>query len=207
MPESENSQAIIQAWYPGQAGGEAVADILFGKYNPSGKLPVTFYRNLSQLPDFEDYSMKGRTYRYLQEKPLFAFGYGLSYTTFSYGKASLCDAKGNILEKNQIANGKDMKILIPVSNTGNADGCETMQIYIRKKSDSKDAPFKTLRAFARKEIGKGATETVEITLQPSAFEFFDWKSLEVKTLNGEYVIYYGESSQDEKLQSIEVKLI
>ena len=86
-PESEICDGMIQAWYPGQAGGTAIADVLFGDYNPAGKLPVTFYRNTEQLPDFEDYAMKGRTYRYMTETPLFRFGHGLSYTTFDYGKA------------------------------------------------------------------------------------------------------------------------
>ena len=82
-PETENCDAILQAWYPGQEGGTAVADVLFGDYNPAGRLPVTFYKNMEQLPDFEDYSMQGRTYRYMKEAPLFPFGYGLSYTTFT----------------------------------------------------------------------------------------------------------------------------
>ena len=85
-PESKNCEAILQAWYPGQAGGQAVADVLFGEYNPAGRLPVTFYKNADQLPDFEDYNMKGRTYRYMEKTPLFAFGHGLSYSNFKYGK-------------------------------------------------------------------------------------------------------------------------
>ena len=88
-PETKKCEAILQAWYPGQQGGTAVAEVLFGDYNPAGRLPVTFYRNVSQLPDFEDYNMAGRTYRYMQDTPLFPFGYGLSYTTFSYDKVCL----------------------------------------------------------------------------------------------------------------------
>ena len=87
--ETQNCDAILQAWYPGQAGGTAVADVLFGDYNPAGRLPITFYKSMQQLPDYEDYSMKGRTYRFMTKTPLYPFGYGLSYTRFSYGKATL----------------------------------------------------------------------------------------------------------------------
>lgn len=88
-PETKYCQAILQAWYPGQSGGKAAAEVLFGDYNPAGRLPVTFYRNITQLPDFEDYNMTGRTYRYFKGDPLFPFGYGLSYTTFNYGNIKL----------------------------------------------------------------------------------------------------------------------
>ena len=114
--------AVLQAWYPGQAGGTAVADVLFGDYNPAGRLPITFYKNTAQLPDFEDYSMKGRTYRYMQEEPLFPFGHGLSYTTFAYGKASL-DKKARA--------GKENRLTILLTNSGTRDGEEVIQVYVR----------------------------------------------------------------------------
>ena len=117
-PETKNCEAILQAWYPGQAGGTAVADVLFGDYNPGGRLPVTFYRNMSQLPDFEDYNMTGRTYRYMTQQPLFPFGYGLSYTTFEYGNLSLA--------KEQIKVGEPLKLTVNVTNNGQRDGEEAV---------------------------------------------------------------------------------
>lgn len=118
--------AILQAWYPGQAGGTAVADVLFGDYNPAGRLPVTFYKSTAQLPDFEDYNMTGRTYRYMTEEPLFPFGHGLSYTTFDYGKASI---------SKKIKAGKASDITITLTNTGSRDGDEVIQVYVRNLQD------------------------------------------------------------------------
>jgi beta-glucosidase len=123
VPETETCDAILQAWYGGESGGQAVADVLFGDYNPSGKLPVTFYKNIDQVSDFEDYSMKGRTYRFMSD-PLFPFGYGLSYTTFTIG-----DAKIN---NTTIKNNESVELTIPVSNTGKLDGTEIVQVYVRK---------------------------------------------------------------------------
>src|SRR5690606_7120657 len=123
-PEVDNCEAILQAWYPGQSGGKAVADVLFGDYNPAGRLPVTFYKNVQQLPDFEDYDMAGRTYRYMNEKPLFPFGYGLSYTTFAYGKPRL--------DKANVQAGESVRLTVPVSNTGDRDGEEVVQVYLHK---------------------------------------------------------------------------
>ena len=116
VPETTTCEAILQAWYPGQAGGTAIVDALWGEYNPGGRLPVTFYKDVNQLPDFEDYSMKGRTYRYMQQQPLFPFGHGLSYTDFTYGEAKL--------SKNTIAKGENVVLTIPVSNVGQRDGEE-----------------------------------------------------------------------------------
>lgn len=128
VPEIESCDAILQAWYPDQAGGTAVADVLFGDFNPCGKLPVTFYRNTDQLPDFEDYSMKGRTYRYMTEKPLFPFGYGLSYTSFSITKGKL--------NRFSVKAGKGVKFTAQVENTGNREGAEVLQLYVRKVGDT-----------------------------------------------------------------------
>ena len=122
-PKTQYCQAILQAWYPGQSGGKAAAEVLFGDYNPAGRLPVTFYRNIAQLPDFEDYNMTGRTYRYFKGDPLFPFGYGLSYTTFNYG---------NIKLEQTIKVGETAKMVIPVTNTGNRDGEEVVQVYLKK---------------------------------------------------------------------------
>ena len=158
-----NCDAILQAWYPGQAGGTAIASVLYGDYNPAGRLPVTFYSITDQLPDFEDYSMKGRTYRYMTDKPLFPFGYGLSYTTFSYGKASL--------SSKSINSNRTIKLTVPVTNKGDIDGQEVVQVYLRRPGD-KEGPSHALRAFKRVEIAKGQTVPVEFELPPESFEWF-----------------------------------
>lgn len=197
VPETENCEAILQAWYPGQEGGTAVADILFGDYNPSGKLPVTFYRNVNQLPDFQNYSMKGRTYRYMLGKPLFPFGYGLSYTTFSYDKAWV--------SAEEVKLGDMISLSFTVANTGKCDGDEVVQVYIRR-TDDKDGPMKTLRAFRRVSLKAGESKIVRFELESSAFEFFDTNSNVMRTLPGEYEIMYGGNSDDTSLKKLSVVL-
>ena len=196
-PEAGSCDAILQAWYPGQAGGTAVADVLFGDYNPAGRLPITFYKHTEQLPDFEDYSMQGRTYRYMKETPLFPFGYGLSYTTFSYGKARA--------DKNLLNKGDKLNLSIPVKNTGKRNGEEIVQVYIRRPVD-KEGPAKTLRAFKRVEIAQGKTENVMIELPYSAFEWFDAATNTMHPLSGMYEILYGSSSKAEDLHSLQVRI-
>lgn len=196
-PETENCDAILQAWYPGQEGGTAVADVLFGDYNPAGRLPVTFYKNMEQLPDFEDYSMQGRTYRYMKEAPLFPFGYGLSYTTFTYGKART--------DKKRISTGEKMTLTIPVSNIGSRDGEEVVQVYLRREDDP-EGPTKTLRAFKRVEITKGKSLNVKIELPYTAFEWFDNSTHTMHSMKGEYEVLYGGSSRTEDLQSIKIQI-
>ncbi|MBQ8453536.1 MAG: glycoside hydrolase family 3 C-terminal domain-containing protein [Prevotella sp.] len=192
LPETESCDAIVQAWYAGQEGGTAVADVLFGNYNPSGKLPVTFYKSTSQLPDYEDYSMRGRTYRYFDD-PLFAFGFGLSYTSFETGKAGIEGSNG------------DFTLNIPVSNTGRRDGTETVQVYIRNTSDP-DGPLKSLRGFQRISVKAGQTATAQVRLTRKSFEFFDVTTNTMRTKPGTYEILYGSSSLDADLKSLEVTL-
>ena len=198
VPEMENCDAILQAWYGGEAGGQAVADVLFGDYNPSGKLPVTFYKDTTLLPDFEDYSMKGRTYRYLTGAPLFPFGYGLSYTNFSIGNAQP--------SKNEIRNNENVQLTIPVSNTGKRDGTEVVQVYVRKVGDASGLN-KTLRGFQRIDVAKGKTTNAVIDLPYSSFEFYDEKALQVKVIPGEYEVYYGNSSDAKDLKTTKVKVL
>lgn len=197
VPESKNCDAIIQAWYPGQAGGQAVADVITGKYNPAGRLPVTFYKNVNQIPDFEDYSMKGRTYRYMAEKPLFCFGHGLSYTTFEYGKASV--------SSNTLDDDDEIRLTIPVRNTGNMDGEEVVQVYMKYNGD-KEGPSHALRGFKRVSISKGETQNVEFTLEDDDFEWFDTQNNTMDTLEGEYTIYYGGTSDLSKLKKLTVEV-
>ena len=191
-PETETCDAIVQAWYPGQEGGTAVADVLFGDYNPGGKLSVTFYKDDSQLPDYEDYSMKGRTYRYFND-PLFAFGFGLSYTTFEIGEANVKGEKGNY------------EVTVPVANKGQRNGTETVQLYIRDLSD-KEGPLKSLRAFKRVEVKAGQTATATLKLTPKSFEFWDAETNTMRTKPGKYEILYGTSSQDKDLKKIAITL-
>ena len=184
-PETQTCDAILQAWYPGEAGGTAVADVLYGDYNPAGRLPVTFYKNVGQLPDYEDYSMKGRTYRYFEGTPLFPFGHGLSYTTFAYGKAEV----------------KDGCLLVPVTNTGSMDGDEVVQLYLNRPDDA-GGPRKTLRAFKRVHIPTGATRTVSLPLTEETFNWWDTATNTVHPLKGSYKLLYGGSSDDRALQTM-----
>jgi beta-glucosidase len=188
-PETETCDAIVQAWYAGQEGGNAIADVLFGDCNPSGKLSVTFYKDDSQLPDFEDYSMKGRTYRYFND-PLFAFGFGLSYTDFEIGEAKM--------------QGKE-SITIPVTNVGKRAGTEIVQVYIRNLSDA-EGPLKSLRAFQRVDVKKGETVNVTLKLDEKSFEFWDPETNTMRTKPGKYEILYGNSSMDKDLKKMTITL-
>ena len=193
-PETESCEAILQAWYGGQSGGQAVADVLFGDYNPSGKLPVTFYKNSDKLGDIEDYSMKGRTYRFMDDA-LFPFGYGLSYTSFKIGNAKLSETEIKIDES--------IHLTVPVTNTGKRIGNEVVQVYIRKVNDI-EGPLKTLRGYQRVEIPAGKTQQVTIDLNPSSFEFFDWSQRKMMVTPGEYEVYYGNSSDSKNLKKIKL---
>lgn len=194
-PETESCDAILQAWYAGEAGGKAVADVLFGDYNPSGKLPITFYKNSDNLGDFEDYALKGRTYRYTTDY-LFPFGFGLSYTTFDLGKATVSNDKPR--------NTEAISLSLPVSNTGRRNGIEIVQVYIRKINDV-DGPLKTLRAFKRIDVKAGQTVTVTFDLTPEAFEFYDWKQRAMAVTPGDYEVFYGNSADPKDLKSLTIK--
>ena len=174
VPEQQSTDAILQVWYGGQAGGQAVAEVLFGRVNPSGRLPITFYRNVDQLPDFEDYNMEGHTYRFFRGEPLYPFGYGLSYSKFVYGKPRFADGK----------------LTLSVSNKSKRDGEETVLVYLSKVGDT-DGPIRTLRAFQRVEVPAGSTQSVSIPLPDSAFEWWDVKSNAMRILPGQYVIQVG----------------
>ena len=188
QPETETCDAIVQVWYPGQEGGTAVADVLFGNVNPSGKLPVTFYKNSSQLPDYEDYSMKGRTYRYFNDA-LFPFGYGLSYTSFSLGEPVV----------------SGLTVNVPVTNTGKLDGTETVQLYIRNLQDP-EGPLKSLRAFQRVNVKAGKTVTAELKLTNNSFEFWDPETNTMRVKPVKYEILVGTSSQDKDLKKLSISI-
>lgn len=186
--------ALLQAWYGGQGGSQALAEILTGDCNPSGKLPITFYASNDDLPDFLDYNMDNRTYRYFKGNPLYAFGYGLSYTTFAYGK-------GKLSSKSMKKDGK-VTIKVPITNTGKVEGDETVQVYV-KALDNKDAPIKSLKGFQRVHLRPGETGKAVITLDSEAFEYYDPSIDELSTRSGRYKILYGSSSLDKDLKSID----
>ena len=197
--EDENQfNALLQAWYGGQAMGTAVADVLFGDYNPAGRLPVTVYASTSQLPDFLDYNMEGRTYRYFREKPEFAFGYGLSYTSFSYGKPVLSASSAKV--------GEGVELTVPVTNTGSLAGDEVVQVYV-KCLDNPLAPIKALKGYSRVNIQPGQTASVKISLASDAFETFDYNSSDMAVLKGKYQIFCGSSSRDEDLQAVPFEIL
>lgn len=183
--EDAHLDAILQGWYPGAQGGAAIARILFGEANPEGKLPVTFYRTTEELPAFEDYSMKGRTYRYMKQKALYPFGYGLSYTTYSYENAKLvsddiCGEVGVILRAE-------------VRNTGVMDGTETVQIYVGLERD--EAPNPQLKKIVKVSLKAGESKQVEAVLPKEAFMLYDEKGEHV-LYPGTYHIYMGGSQPD-----------
>ena len=200
LPETETCDAIVQAWYSGQEGGTAVADVLFGDYTPSGKLPITFYKSSSQLPDYEDYSMKGRTYRYFDDA-LFPFGYGLSYTQFEMGEPVVKPCEGSV-DEHQLA----YEIKVPVKNIGGRAGGTTVQVYVRNLQDP-DGPLKSLRAFQRTaNIKPGETCQVATELTRKSFEFWDSETNTMRVKSGKYELLIGTSSKAEDLKSIEVNL-
>ena len=153
--EDENIPAIVNAWYGGQSAGTAIADVLFGDYNPAGRLPVTFYKSDSDLPGFSDYSMKGRTYRYFNGEALYPFGYGLSYTNFTYTNLKLPAA---------VAKGKNTTVSVQVTNTGKMNGEEVVQLYVSNQNKNIHAPLKALKGFQRIALKAGESKTVTFSL-------------------------------------------
>jgi beta-glucosidase len=154
---NDNVNAILEAWYPGEEGGNAIADVLFGNYNPAGRLPVTFYKSVKDLPPFEDYNMKGRTYRYFSGTPLYEFGYGLSYTTFKYADFNV---------PKSVKTNEDVKIIVEVENTGKAEGDEVVQLYVKILDSKVPVPIHTLKDFKRIHLNTGEKKTVEFILKP-----------------------------------------
>ncbi|MCX7723606.1 MAG: glycoside hydrolase family 3 C-terminal domain-containing protein, partial [Verrucomicrobiae bacterium] len=163
--EDEHLPAIVQAWYPGQAGGQAVAEVLFGEINPSGHLPITFYRSTADLPPFEDYSMSNRTYRYFTGKPLYAFGHGLHYTKFEY-------RNGRLSPKKIRPDGK-VKLTFAIKNAGPRDGDEVAQVYYRHVNPPIPQPRLALCGFRRVHVPKGKSVTVTLELPAERLRYWD----------------------------------
>ena len=181
----ENANAVIQGWYPGARGGKAIAELLFGEYSPEGKLPVTFYRSLEELPEFEDYSMKGRTYRYMTTEPLYSFGYGLTYTDF------VC--KNAAVSSTEITLDNEITCTATVENNGTYDGAETVQVYV--KVCKEDAPNYQLKALKKVFVKAGEKADVTLTLKPEDFGLYNEEG--IKILNkGDYEVYIGTNLPD-----------
>ena len=185
VPETQSCDAILQAWYPGQEGGTAIVEALYGDFNPSGKLPVTFYQSVAQLPEVEDYNMEGHTYRYFRGEPLFPFGFGLGYTDFHFGAGHVRDG---VLE-------------FSVKNTGKRNGTEVVQLYVRKPDDP-SGPNKTLRAFRRVTLMPGASTTVRIPLDDEVFTWWSESDQNMVPVHGEYELLFGSSSADRDLKKV-----
>ena len=186
--EAENIPAIVNSWYGGQSAGTAVADILFGDYNPAGRLPVTFYKSDSDLPTFVDYKMDNRTYRYFKGNPLYGFGYGLSYTTFKYDKLELAS---------KIEKGKNTSVSVRVTNTGKMDGEEVVQLYVINQDLSIKAPLKTLKGFDRITLKAAESKMVTFTLSPDDLSYATAEG-NYKQYNGKVKIAIGGHQPDEQ---------
>ncbi len=205
--DEKNYDALLAAWYGGQAAGTAVADVLFGDYNPAGRLPVTFYKSTAQLDNalkpadnpehqgFQNYNMEGRTYRYMKEEPLYPFGHGLSYSSFNYGDA--------VPSTTEVDSKKGLTLVVPVTNTSDRGGDEVVQLYVRRNNDPQ-APVKSLRAFKRIYFKPGETKQVELTIQPDAFQFYDESEAGLVAKGGSYTLLYGGSSSYKSLKSVDI---
>jgi beta-glucosidase len=190
----EHVNALVQVFYPGEAGGAAVADVLVGNYNPAGRLPLTFYRATEDLPPFAEYRMENRTYRYFKGKPLYAFGYGLSYAKFDYAKLRVAPEAANTLS-----------VRVDVTNAGERDGDEVVQLYATPPAESHPREQEALCGFSRVHLAKGETKTVDITVPAFALRRWSAEKKEYVYPAGEWTIRAGASSADIR-QTATVKL-
>jgi beta-glucosidase len=179
----QKASGILEAWYPGESGGTAIAETLFGENNPSGRLPLTFYAGTGQLPPFDDYAMKGRTYRYFTGTPLYPFGYGLSYTSFRYSNGSL--------SSNTLRAGEPLEASVQLENAGDRDGDETVEFYLIPKAKP-GAPICWLAGFEKMHLLKGETRTVRLTIDPRQLSLVDADGSR-SVQPGEYELYVGGS--------------
>jgi beta-glucosidase len=187
--EEENLPAIVEAWYPGQAGA-AIADVLFGDYNPAGRLPVMFYKSVNDLPSFEDYDMPGKTYRYFEGEPLYPFGYGLSYTPF---------VPDNLQVEAPPDEASPLQVSVDIENTGKMDGEEVAQLYLKTNFEQEGRPLKTLKGFERIMIASGDKVTMKFEVSPEELAFFNVDKEEYTIEKGSYTVMIGGSSADEDL--------
>ena len=190
--EDEHLPAILQVWYPGQEGGRAVAEVLFGDINPSGHLPLTFYRSTDDLPDFRDYSMENRTYKYFKGKPLYAFGHGLSYTAFAY-------KDGKLVSKEVSANGT-AKVSFSIENTGTLDGDDVVQVYFRHVNSRVPQPKLALCGFSRVHVKHGESKQVTIEVPAERLRYWDTEKKQYVVEPGDYEFLVGAASDDIRLK-------
>ncbi len=189
MPwENDHLAAILQAWYPGEEGGRAVAEALFGDIDPAGRLPVTFYRSTADLPPFEDYSMSNRTYRYFEGKPLFAFGHGLSYTKFKYRGARLASKK--------IPAGGAVQVTFDLKNIGDRDGDEVAQVYFRHVNSAVPQPQLALCGFERVHLAKGGSRKIGLEIPAERFRYWDTTTRQYVVEPGKYELLLAAASDD-----------
>jgi len=181
---SQLADAVIWAWYPGEEGGTAVADIVFGKVSPSGRLPITFPKSLSHLPPYEDYSMKGRTYRFMEQEPFYPFGFGLSYTTFNYSELKL--------SSNKLKKKETVRVEVIISNTGKMDGDEVVQLYLQQKDAKIAAPLFSLKAFKRIHIKAGESQKVAFDITPDMLQLIN-ENGEKSITKGSATVFIGGS--------------
>ena len=182
---NKNIPAIVNAWYPGEQGGNAVADVLFGDYNPAGRLPITYYNNISELPAMNDYDIsKGRTYQYFRGKPLYAFGHGLSYTGFEYSNLALKQSDTGL------------QVGFTIKNTGFFDGDEVAQVYVKLPARNNPMPIKELKGFKRLSIKRGDEQNVKIDIALSNLRYWDDVVSTFVHPKGEYTLMIGASSDD-----------
>jgi beta-glucosidase len=177
----------VQAWYPGEVGGRAVAEVLFGDTNPSGRLPVTFYASTEDLPAFDDYSMYNRTYRYFSGKPLYAFGHGLSYTKFKYSSARLEWPS----DTNNV-----VRVHVNVKNIGDRDGDEVVQVYLRHVKSSVPQPRLALCGFARVRVAPGDITPVVVDIPLKQLRYWDINNKHYTIESGKYELLVGAASDD-----------
>ena len=196
--EQQVVPSVIQAWYGGEAAGTAVADVLFGDYNPAGRLPVTFYRAVEDLPAFENYDMEGRTYRYFDGEVLYPFGYGLSYTSFSYNNL--------ILDREEVAEGESVVVSVEVTNTGQRDGEEVVQLYVRDPESTVNRPLRELKGFKRVPVKAGQTLAVSLILDSRELATYDVQKGYYQVEPGIFEIMVGPSSDASGLLMKEIRI-
>ena len=184
------ADAVLFAWYPGEQGGNAMADIIFGNQNPSGRLPVTFYESTNDIPAFDNYSMENRTYRFFKGNPLFPFGFGLSYTSFQYSDVTITETTENTI-----------KLLLTIKNTGNISGDEIVQLYLTKPAIHERNPIKSLCGFKRINLNAGESKTIQMIVNMHDLKAWDTQKKEYVLTKGEYQLQVGASSEDIKLTS------
>jgi beta-glucosidase len=189
--ENKNVNAIIEAWYPGQAAGQAIADVLFGDYNPGGRLPITFYKSADDLPSFDQYKISSQTYRYFKGEPLYPFGYGLSYTSFAYE---------NLKVNSEFKAGDSVSVSVTVKNTGKIAGDEVAQLYLSNLDKSRSRAIRSLKGFKRIHLEPGESSLVNFILSPKDFSVLNDKS-EVQILPGKFEIFIGGGQPDVKVQT------